>query len=109
MYGYLAISGIEFRMSTPSFEWDEVKATENLAKHGVSFALAQNAFVDPKRVIAEDMAHSTKEMRYFCFGEVDDGVLTVRFTLRADVIRIIGAGYWRKGRVVYERENQVHR
>jgi len=109
MYGYLAILSVEFQMNAPSFEWDEVKGAENLAKHGVSFALAQNAFVDPKRVIAEDMAHSTKEMRYFCIGEVDDGVLTVRFTLRADVIRIIGARYWRKGKVIYERENQVHR
>jgi len=96
-------------MSAPSFEWDEVKATENLAKHGVSFASAQYAFVDPKRVIAEDMAHSAKEVRYFCFGEVGGGILTVRFTLRADVIRIIGAGYWRKGKAIYERENQVHR
>jgi hypothetical protein len=25
------------------------------------------------------------------------------------VIRIIGAGYWRKGKQIYERENQVHR
>ena len=35
---------------------------------------------------------------YFCFGAVDGGVLTVHFTWRAGVIRIFGAGYWRKGR-----------
>ena len=23
-------------------------------------------------------------------------------------IRIIGAGYWRKGKVIYERENKIH-
>lgn len=96
-------------MSMSSFEWDEAKATENLAKHGVSFALAQYAFADPKRVIAQDMVHSDGEMRYFCFGEAGGGILTVRFTLRAGVIRIIGAGYWRKGKAIYERENQVHR
>ena len=28
---------------------------------------------------------------------------------RAAVIRIIGAGYWRKGKAIYERENQIHR
>jgi len=28
--------------------------------------------------------------------------LTVRFTYRGSVIRIIGAGYWRKGRKIYE-------
>lgn len=96
-------------MSISSFEWDEVKAEENLVKHGVSFALAQYAFADPKRVIAQDMAHSSGEMRYFCFGEAGGGILTVRFTLRADVIRIFGAGFWRKGKAIYERENQVHR
>lgn len=29
---------------------------------------------------------------------VEGGVLTVRFAVRAERIRIIGAGYWRKGR-----------
>jgi hypothetical protein len=43
------------------------------------------------------------------FGEVGGGVLTVRFTYRSGVIRIFGAGYWRKGREIYERENQIHR
>jgi len=37
------------------FEWDEDKDQENLAKHGVSFALAQHAFLDPHRVIASDI------------------------------------------------------
>jgi hypothetical protein len=32
----------------------------------------------------------------------------VRFTYRDDVIRIFGAGYWRKGKQIYERENQIH-
>ena len=73
------------------------------------FAIAQFAFADPQRVIAEDISHSAIEQRYFCFGRVGEGILTVRFTHRADVIRIIGAGYWRKGKAIYERENQVHR
>lgn len=30
--------------------------------------------------------------------------MTVRFTYRQNRIRIIGAGYWRKGRDVYEKE-----
>lgn len=59
--------------------------------------------------IAEDLTHSEIEKRYFCFGEVEGGILTVRFTYRGDVIRIFGAGYWRKGKVIYERENQIHR
>lgn len=72
------------------------------------FALAQYAFADQRRVIAEDSAHSSREPRYFCFGRVGEGILTVRFTYRSGVIRIFGAGYWRKGKSIYERENQVH-
>jgi hypothetical protein len=59
----------------------------------VSFALAQSAFADPRRVIAQDLSHSSEEARYYCFGRVEDGILTVRFTLRDGAIRIIGAGY----------------
>ena len=82
----------------PSFEWDEAKDRANRAKHGVSFALAQAAFFDPHRVIAEDLEHSGAESRYFCFGKVGSGAITVRFTYRAGRIRIFGAGYWRKGK-----------
>ena len=92
---------------TTSFEWDLGKDAENQEKHGVSFSLAQEAFFDPRRVIARDLAHSQSENRFYCFGSVGEGVLTVRFTYRNDVIRIIGAGYWRKGKRIYEQENQI--
>jgi uncharacterized DUF497 family protein len=94
---------------TVRFEWDATKDQENRQKHRVSFARAQFAFADPSRVIAEDLSHSSSEKRYYCFGWVEGGVLTVRFTYRNGVIRIFGAGYWRKGKRVYERENQIHR
>ena len=71
-------------------------------------AEAQFAFADAKRVIAEDLDHSAKEGRYFCFGRVDRGVLTVRFTYRGGVIRIFGAGFWRKGKAIYDLENKIH-
>lgn len=88
------------------FEWDENKDQENIEKHGVSFELAQYAFADPLRVIAEDITHSQDEQRYYCFGKVDEGIITVRFTFRGKIIRIIGAGYWRKGRKIYDTENK---
>ena len=50
-------------MTPPSFEWDERKDAENLVKHGVPFVLAQYAFADPKRVIAEETTHSGREPR----------------------------------------------
>lgn len=97
-------------MTKSTFEWDEAKNLDNQEKHGVSFESAQYAFLDDHRVIAEDLDHSTDEPRYYCFGLNRDrtGVLTVRFTYRASKIRIYGAGYWRKGRRIYEESNQVH-
>jgi uncharacterized DUF497 family protein len=92
-----------------SFEWDPDKDAENQRKHGVSFAQAQTAFLDSGRVIARDLEHSRTEPRFYCFGRVADGVLTVRFTYRANVIRIIGAGYWRKGRKLYEAHSKVQK
>ena len=89
------------------FEWNSGKDRENQRKHGVAFADAQYAFADPKRVIAEDVEHSGIEKRHYCFGRVEAGILTVRFTYRGGVIRIIGAGYWRKGKAVYEKENEI--
>jgi uncharacterized DUF497 family protein len=91
-------------MSTTSFEWDEKKNQANIKKHSVSFFEAQQAFFDPKRVVAEDIEHSDKEQRYFCFGKVDEGIMTVRFTYRNSKIRIIGAGYWRAGKKIYDKE-----
>jgi len=95
-------------MSQASFEWDPAKDLANLAKHRVSFTAAQLAFADPCRVIAEDLSHSGPERRYYCFGSVGGGVLTVRFTYRDGIIRIIGAGYWRRGKRIYE-QHQVHK
>ena len=95
-------------MVSGEFEWDAGKDRENREKHGVSFGVAQYAFADPSRVIAQDVTHSQQEARFFCFGRVGEGVLTVRFTYREGVIRIFGAGYWRKGKKVYEQENHIH-
>ena len=92
-------------MNRESFEWDNEKDIENQRKHGVSFKEAQMAFLDPLRIIHEDLEHSNKERRYYCFGKVFNNVMTVRFTYRKAKIRIFGAGYWRKGRKIYEEEN----
>ena len=89
-----------------NFEWDENKSLENLNKHGVSFYEAQHAFLDFNRHIAQDIEHSADEVRYYCFGKVGEGIMTVRFTYRSNKIRIIGAGYWRKGKKIYEQAKQ---
>ena len=65
--------------------------------------------LDKKRIIAKDTTHSQKEQRYYCFGlnEEKNGILTVRFTYRSGHIRIFGAGYWRKGKKIYEQTNSI--
>jgi len=95
-------------MAEARFEWDEEKDRENQAKHDVSFTVAQHAFLDPDRIIVEDISHSQDEDRFYCIGRVGDGVMTVRFTYRRHVIRIYGAGYWRKVRRMYEDKNKIY-
>jgi uncharacterized DUF497 family protein len=96
-------------MTKTTFGWDIEKVTLNKEKHNISFAVAQYAFADPLRIIAKDESHSQSEERFYCFGEVNGGILTVRFTYRASVIRIIGAGYWRKEKTIYEHENKIYK
>ena len=92
---------------TVTFEWDENKNKLNQKKHNISFEEAQYAFSDSKRIIAKDLEHSESEARYYCFGKISENIVTVRFTYRNNKIRIIGTGYWRKGKQVYEKENKI--
>ena len=86
------------------FVWDAQKEAQNSLKHGIDFETALLAFGDSKRRILHDSRHSREEERFFCFGKVAGKVLTVRFTYRGSDIRIIGAGYWRKGEIIYEKK-----
>ncbi|NCS87599.1 MAG: hypothetical protein AUK34_04920 [Ignavibacteria bacterium CG2_30_36_16] len=94
-------------MKTVSFEWDEIKNKVNQKKHNISFEEAQYAFSDSNRIIAKDAEHSEIEERFYCFGKIVEDIVTVRFTYRNNKIRIIGAGYWRKGKQIYEKENKI--
>jgi hypothetical protein len=88
-----------------AFEWDLTKEAANVAKHGVDFSTVPAAFDDPRRLILPDATHSGSEARFYCVGNNGRGILTVRFTLRGEHIRVIGAGYWRKPQQVYEKAN----
>jgi len=92
-------------MASP-LRWLSVLSSIRIASF--AFAMAQRAFLDPDRVIAEDTTHSTQEERFYCIGRVGDGIITVRFTYRSGVVRIFGAGYWRKGKKLYEKTNEIH-
>ena len=84
-----------------SFVWDTRKEAQNIKKHGVDFETAAYAFKDPYKALFTDERHSQAEERFFCLGKVSGRVITVRFTYRDGLIRIIGAGYWREGRRYY--------
>jgi uncharacterized DUF497 family protein len=90
------------------FEWDEEKNRLNLEKHGLSFEDCEPAFLDERRITTQDTLHSQDEERYYCIGNNGKGIITVRFTVHDGIIRIFGAGYWRKGKKHYERRNQIH-
>ena len=74
------------------FEWDPAKATENLAKHGVSFQEAATVFRDPLSATGSDPDHSVGEERFVTFGvSIAGRLLAVAHTDRDDTIRIISA------------------
>lgn len=74
-------------MKKTHIEWNEAKNKENQLKHNVSFSLAQRTFFDPRRVIVEDLTHSSEEDIFYCIGRVQDGFITVRFTYR-DILSV---------------------
>ena len=85
------------------FEWDASKETENLNKHGVSFAEAVETFFDPCGIALEDEKHSTAEERFYWVGKSESGrILTTRFTKRGTKVRIFGSAEWRKFRRIYD-------
>ncbi len=88
------------------FEWDEEKSELNKKIHGLDLKEATEAFKDPDRTIAINEAHSQEEQRFYLMGLVQGRVATIRFTYRGNIVRLIGAGYWRKGRKIYEKEKK---
>ena len=82
-----------------SFEWDETKAANNVALHGVSFAAAKEVFKDPFAIEWLDDREPYGEDRFVIIGMVEGRLLYVAYTMRGDVIRIISA----RGAEPYEK------
>jgi len=81
-------------MSTPTFEWNKRKASENARKHGVSFEEATSAFLDENARVIPDPEHSGEEDRFVLLGlSVRIRLLVVVHCYREqdDTIRIISA------------------
>jgi uncharacterized DUF497 family protein len=68
------------------FEWDEHKRITNLEKHGLDFFDAVEAFETPHIVVPS--THSS-EQRFLAIGLMQGRFVTVVYTMRSEVIRII--------------------
>jgi uncharacterized DUF497 family protein len=73
------------------FEWDDAKAAANLAKHGVSFEQARDAFNDPFALDFMDDREDYGELRLILVGMVETRMLVIAHTTRDDRVRIISA------------------
>ena len=51
----------DFDLQEISFEWDEEKDRINFMKHGIRFRTAAKVFLDPYRLIREDLEHPEEQ------------------------------------------------
>jgi uncharacterized DUF497 family protein len=73
------------------FEWDDIKAADNEREHRISFEMARAAFSDAFSIVRVDRGHDDPADRYAMLGMVEDRLLFVSDTLRAERIGIISA------------------
>jgi uncharacterized protein len=79
------------------FDWDPVKEETNLRKHGIDFVTAARIFFGP---VLEFRSRYPDEVRWVAIGVADERVVTVVYTFRDGVYRLISARRASK----YERE-----
>ena len=78
-------------MDYGEFQWDNAKAVQNFAKHGVSFDAAKQVFKDPFAVEYFDNREDYGEERFIIIGLVETRLVFVAYTMRDEIIRIISA------------------
>jgi len=78
-------------MEENKFEWDEIKNKSNLDKHGVDFIQAKQVFEDENKIETLDNRKDYGEQRFKIVGLAIDLILSVIYTMRGAVIRIISA------------------
>jgi uncharacterized DUF497 family protein len=87
------------------FEWDVGNEAKSQDKHAVGCNEAEQVFLNAPLKVLFDPAHSETEPRFHAFGQTDARrLLTVAFTVRGDLIRVISARPMsRKERKFYEQ------
>lgn len=92
------------------FEWDEGKRLSNMAKHGVDFVDAMRVFDDEGRLETKDLRRDYGEMRVRAVGLFHDSLLTVVYTDRGRMRRLISARRAnRNERIAYQGHHQGDR
>jgi uncharacterized DUF497 family protein len=88
------------------FAWDQKKASNNLAKHGVSFEEAATVFGDPLSKTFPDPDHSMEEQRFIIIGLSEQGkIVVVAHTDDGAIVRIISVREATRGeRKSYEED-----
>jgi uncharacterized DUF497 family protein len=82
-----------FEFSAPAeFEWDQNKSDANLIKHGIDFEDASEVFYGP---VVVRRSNRNNEERWIAIGKSNDRYVSVIFTRRNEVIRIISARHSR--------------
>ncbi|MGO9566899.1 MAG: BrnT family toxin [Desulfomonilaceae bacterium] len=86
------------------FQWDKGNTDKNLIVHNVENWECEQIFFNEPLFVLDDPKHSTAEKRWAVFGKTDAGrLLTVVFTRRGELIRVISARDMnRKERIFYE-------
>jgi hypothetical protein len=78
-------------MRDATFERDDVKAASNMARHGVAFEAACEAFRDPFALDWLDESEDFSEDRFVLVGMAGRRLLFVAYALRGERIRLISA------------------
>jgi uncharacterized DUF497 family protein len=95
----MAEQDTDFELLAPAgFEWDDDKSKANLFKHGIDFDDASEIFYGP---IVLRQSDRNNEERWVAVGSLEERLIAVVFTRRADFFRIISA---RRARKNEERE-----
>lgn len=88
------------------FEWDENKRLSNVEKHGIDFVDCLDVFLDRDAFIYLSMKPEA-ETRYVITGRVGKRSISVVFTKRGSLIRLISARSSRRNeRRQYETRHQ---
>ena len=87
------------------FQWDEGNINKNLYKHNVENWECEQIFFNESLIVLDDPKLPLSEKRWAAFGKTDaDRLLTIIFTKRGEMLRVISARDMnRKERKYYEK------